>query len=159
MNAGSNRTVLVVDDDAAVRALCRVNLEQAGFQVIEASDGEEALDRVHETRPDLILLDILMPGVSGWQVAADLLNDRSTDQIPIVFISALTQGQDRLRAYGMGAAGYVTKPFDPTTLAPTISSVLDQIDRGERSAAIEESIETLHAELSRRSGRGRGLSQ
>jgi CheY-like chemotaxis protein len=147
MDPDAQRTVLVVDDDAGVRSLCRVHLEEANFRVVEASDGVEALELVHGDPPDVILLDILMPRLSGWQVAADLVNDPSTDPIPIVFLSVLTQRRDRLRAFRLGAVGYVPKPFDPNALAPTISALLDQIDRGERSAVVAENIEKLHAEL------------
>jgi DNA-binding response OmpR family regulator len=141
-----------VDDDAALRMLCRVHLEKAGFRVAEASDGDEALEQIRADRPDVVLLDIMMPRVSGWQVAADLLNDRSTDEIPIIFISALTRNRDRLRAFKVGAVGYLDKPFDPTTLAPTISELLDQVDRGERNAVIAENLEKLQAEFARGSG-------
>jgi DNA-binding response OmpR family regulator len=140
-----------VDDDAAVRVLCRIHLEEAGFRVVEAADGDEALDTIRADRPDVVLLDIMMPRVSGWQVAADLLNDRSTDAIPIIFISALTRNRERLRAFKVGAVGYLAKPFDPTTLAPTISKLLDQVDRGDRDAVIAESIEKLQAEFARES--------
>jgi DNA-binding response OmpR family regulator len=147
VDTGSKRTVLVVDDDAALRLLCRVNLEESGFRVVEASDGDEALELIEADRPDAILLDIMMPRVSGWQVAADLLNDRATDEIPIVFISALSRRADRLRAAGLGALGYFTKPFDPALLAPTLTALLDRIDRGERNRALAENLERLHAEL------------
>ena len=147
MDTGSKRTVLVVDDDAALRLLCRVNLEQSGFRVVEASDGDEALELIEADRPDAILLDIMMPRVSGWQVAADLLGDPATDDIPIVFISALTRHADRLRAAGLGALGYFAKPFDPALLAPTLTALLDRIDRGERNLVVAENLERLHAEL------------
>jgi putative two-component system response regulator len=151
-NCGEERTVLVVDDDAALRMLCRVHLEEAGFRVVEASDGDEALKEIRADRPDVVLLDIMMPRVSGWQVAADLLNDRSTDEIPIIFISALTHNRERLRAFKVGAVGYLAKPFDPTMLAPTISELLDQVDRGERNAVVAENIDRLQAEFARESG-------
>jgi DNA-binding response OmpR family regulator len=151
MGLGSKRTVLVVDDDAGVRSLCRIHLEEANFRVVEASDGHEALERVRADPPDVILLDILMPRLSGWQVAADLVNDRTTDQIPIIFLSVLTERHERLRAFRLGAIGYVPKPFDPRALAPTISALLDEIERGDRSAVVAENIEKLQAEL-RRSG-------
>jgi DNA-binding response OmpR family regulator len=127
--------------------LCRVHLEEAGFRVVEAGDGDKALEMIRADRPDVVLLDIMMPRVSGWQVAADLLNDRSTDAIPIIFISALTRNRERLRAFRVGAVGYLAKPFDPSLLAPTISKLLDQIDRGDREAVIAESIEKLQAEF------------
>src|SRR5437764_954099 len=131
-----SRSVLVVDDDEHMRAMCRVSLEEAGFRVLEASDGDEALALVKLEPPDAVLLDIMMPRVSGWTVAADLLADASTDQIPIIFISARTEHTDRIRALELGAQGYVTKPFDPGTLPETITAVIDQIDSGERDAAL-----------------------
>ena len=93
------RSVLVVDDHAPMRTLCRVNLEAAGFRVLEAADGDEALMVIGADRPDLILLDIMMPRVSGWEVAGALVADRSTDRIPIIFITARSAVPDRIRAY------------------------------------------------------------
>ena len=155
MGSGSKRTVLVVDDDPGVRSLCRLHLEEADFRVVEAADGDEALELVRADPPDVILLDILMPRLSGWQVAGDLVNDHSTDQIPIIFLSVLTQRHERLRAFRLGAVGYVPKPFDPHALAPTVSALLDEIERGDRSAVVAENIERLQAELGRS---GRALS-
>src|SRR6266516_7101003 len=140
------RSVLVVYDDEPLRTMCRVSLEEAGFRVLEASDGDEALVCVKLDRPDAILLDIMMPRVSGWTVAADLLSDESTDKIPIIFISARTGHADRIRALELGAQEYLTKPFDPGTLAETIRAVLDQIDAGERDAALAETLTSLKAE-------------
>jgi CheY-like chemotaxis protein len=105
------------------------------------------LERVRADRPDLILLDIMMPGVSGWQVAAQLLGDEATDEIPIIFLTALSGTKQQLRAYELGAVGYVTKPFDPATLGSTVVAVLDQIERGERSALIAENLDALRAEI------------
>jgi len=129
-----------------MRTLCRVNLEAAGFRVLEAADGDEALAAVKADRPDVILLDIMMPRVSGWEVAAALLADRSTDRIPIIFITARGGVPDRIRAFELGAQGYLTKPFDPAGLAPTVSKVLDQIDKGERDADLAETLAALKAE-------------
>jgi len=142
----SQRNVLVVDDHASMRTLCRVNLEAAGFRVLEAADGDEALAAIKTDRPDLILLDIMMPRVSGWEVASALLADSSTDRIPIIFITARTGVTDWIRAFELGAQEYVTKPFDPAGLAATITKVLDQIDRGERDADLAETLAALKAE-------------
>jgi DNA-binding response OmpR family regulator len=139
------RTVLVVDDHSPLRTLCRVSLEDS-FRVIEARDGEEALATVRAERPDVILLDIMMPGISGWEVTAELMADRSTDQIPIIFISARSELSDRIRAFELGAHGYLTKPFDPAVLAETVATVLDQIKRGDREAALAETLATLREE-------------
>jgi DNA-binding response OmpR family regulator len=142
----TQRSVLVVDDHAPMRTLCRVNLEAAGFRVFEAADGNEALAVVGVDRPDVILLDIMMPGVSGWEVAAALIADRTTDRIPIIFISARSGVADRIRALELGAQAYLTKPFDPASLATTVTKVLDQIDRGERDADLAETLAALKAE-------------
>jgi DNA-binding response OmpR family regulator len=138
--------VLVVDDHAPMRTLCRINLEAASFRVLEAADGDEALASVAADPPSLILLDIMMPRVSGWEVVAALLADRSTDQIPIIFITALHEVSDRIRAFELGAHGYLVKPFDPASLPATITEVLDQIDSGERDAHLAEALATLKAE-------------
>jgi DNA-binding response OmpR family regulator len=140
------RTVLVVDDHAPLRTLCRLNLEPAGFRVVEAADGDEALAVVSADRPDVILLDIMMPRMSGWKVASALLADESTDQIPIIFITARGGLSDRIRAFELGAHAYLTKPFDPAVLPATITKVLDQIERGERNADLAETLSTLKAE-------------
>ncbi len=142
----TQRSVLVVDDHAAMRTLCRVNLEAAGFRVFEVADGDEALAAVGANRPDLILLDIMMPRVSGWEVAGALIADRSTDRIPIIFITARSGVPDRIRALELGAQAYLTKPFDPAGLATTVTKVLDQIDRGERDADLAETLAALKAE-------------
>jgi DNA-binding response OmpR family regulator len=145
-NSEARKTVLVVDDNRPLRALCRISLEDAGFRVREAQNGEEALASVRAARPDLILLDIMMPGITGWEVTAALLAERSTDQIPIVFISARSELSDRMRAFELGAHGYLTKPFDPAVLAETVATVLGQIERGERDAALAETLATLRKE-------------
>jgi DNA-binding response OmpR family regulator len=140
------RTVLVVDDHGPLRTLCRTSLEDAGFRVLEARDGEEALASVRGEYPDVILLDIMMPGISGWEVTSELLADRSTDQIPIIFISARSELSDRMRAFELGAQAYLTKPFDPAVLVETVTTILDQIERGDREAALAETLATLREE-------------
>ena len=147
MPVSAERTVLVVDDDPSMLLLCRANLRESGLRVREARSAGEALASIRRNRPDLILLDIMMPGVSGWQVAAQLLGERATDEIPIVFLTALSGTKQRLRAFELGAVGYVTKPFDPAALGVTLIAVLDQIDRGERSALIAENLDALRAEM------------
>jgi putative two-component system response regulator len=142
----NRKTVLVVDDHRAVRALCRASLEEAGFRVLEAENGTAALASVQTERPDAILLDIMMPGISGWEVTAALLADRSTDQIPIIFISGRTEPSDRIRAYELGAQAYVMKPFDPEVLAETVVTVLGEIEHGDREAALAETLASLRKE-------------
>jgi CheY-like chemotaxis protein len=100
--------------------------------VTEAADGSEALEEVKRTRPSLVLLDVMMPGVDGWSVAEQLAADDETRDIPVVFLSARAAHEDRLHAQALGAVGYVVKPFDPLQLAGTVREVLGRVSRGER---------------------------
>ena len=124
--------VLLVDDERAIRTICRVNLEGEGLAVTEAGEGAEALEEVRRKRPSLVLLDVMMPGVDGWSVAARLAADEKARDIPVVFLSARAADEDRLRAQELGAVGYVVKPFDPLELAGTVRDVLERVARGER---------------------------
>ena len=130
--AESAPLVLLVDDEQAIRAICRVNLEADGLGVSEARDGAEALDLIRRQRPSLVLLDVMMPGIDGWNVAARLASGDETRDIPVVFLSARAAREDRLRAQALGAVGYVVKPFDPIELAGVVRDVLERVARGER---------------------------
>ena len=121
-----------MDDERAIRTICRVNLEGDGFEVIEATDGAEALEVIRQVHPSLVLLDVMMPGVDGWNVAEQLAADDETRVIPVVFLSARAAREDRLRAKALGAVGYVVKPFDPVELAGLVRDVLERVARGER---------------------------
>jgi DNA-binding response OmpR family regulator len=138
--AGSAPLVLLVDDERAIRTICRVNLEGDGLAVSEASDGVEALEEVRREKPALVLLDVMMPSVDGWTVAEELASDADTRDIPVVFLSARAADEDRLHAQELGAVGYVVKPFDPIELAGKVREVLERVARGER--------EQLNRELS-----------
>jgi two-component system, OmpR family, phosphate regulon response regulator PhoB len=132
--------VLLVDDERSIRTICRVNLEGDGLAVTEAADGAEALEVVRRARPSVVLLDVMMPGVDGWDVAEQLAADDETRKIPVVFLSARAAPEDRRRAQELGAVGYVEKPFDPLELAGIVRDVLERVARGER--------EQLNRELS-----------
>jgi CheY-like chemotaxis protein len=135
--------VLVVDDEASIRLLCRVNLRLEDIDTEEAPDGMAALRLVRELRPDLVLLDVMMPQIDGWEVATRLAEDAATRHIPIVFLTARAESADFLRAYELGAVGYVSKPFDPTALGSTLHDVLERLSRGEREELRRERIEEL----------------
>jgi OmpR family response regulator RpaB len=130
--------VLVADDEPPIRLLCQVNLAVAGMDVIQAADGEEAIELGRSAAPDLILLDLMMPRVDGWTVAEELGADEQTRDIPIVFLTARTTQDDRQRAEKLGALGYVLKPFDPVRLAPLVTEVVERCARGEADALRQE---------------------
>ena len=108
--------VLIADDDAVILRLLEVNFSLEGYEVVTASRGEEAIERASEGRFDLIVLDVMMPGMDGWEVASRLKEEEVTASIPVVFLSARTQEQDKERGMRLGVAAYVTKPFDPEEL-------------------------------------------
>jgi DNA-binding response OmpR family regulator len=135
--------VLVIDDEAPIRLLCRVNLEAEGMEVLEASDGPTGLEKARNEEPDVILLDVMMPGLDGWQVAEELLDSDSTSSIPIVFLTARAEVRDRARGLDLGGIDYVTKPFNPVELAPLVLDLIDRVDRGERDELRREKIAEL----------------
>jgi CheY-like chemotaxis protein len=124
--------VLVVDDERSIRLLCRVNLAASGMDVLEATNGREGLELARKERPDLVLLDVMMPDVDGWTVARELAADEQTRDIPIVFLTARADPADRRLGQQLGGVGYVVKPFDPVTIGDLVEDVLVRIERGER---------------------------
>src|SRR5919106_196301 len=125
----SNARILVVDDDQVIQQLLKVNLELEGYAVEVASDGEEALVLFDRFRPDLVLLDIMMPKLDGWEVARRLAGT-SGGPVPIVLLSARAQESDVQKGNDLGVAAYVTKPFDPIQLLHLVAGIIAQQDRG-----------------------------
>lgn len=139
----SEGRILIVDDESAIRLVCQLNLDSAGFQTLEAADGEKALALARAEHPDLILLDVMLPGVDGLRVAEELAASPETREIPILFISARSDRADEARGYEAGGLGYITKPFDPEDLIARVREVLERIGRGEREALRREWHERL----------------
>jgi len=135
--------VLVIDDEAPIRLLCRVNLEAEGMSVIEAGDGPGGLELARTEEPEVILLDVMMPGLDGWRVAERLLEDPLTREIPIVFLTARADIRDRARGIDLGGLDYVTKPFNPVELASLVRTVVDAVERGEREQLRGEKVAEL----------------
>ena len=145
----SSTRVLVIDDEAPIRLLCRVNLEAEGIDVLEAADGPSGLEKAREELPDVILLDVMMPGLDGWHVAEELLDDERTSSIPIVFLTARAELRDRARGLDLGGVDYVTKPFNPVDLAPLVRDLLERVSAGERDELRREKLTELRGLLER----------
>ena len=135
--------VLVVDDDAPIRLLCRVNLEAEGMEVIEAADGTDGLEKARSASPDVVLLDVMLPKLDGWRVAEALLEDPTTGEIPIVFLTARAELRDQARGLELGGIDYITKPFNPVELADVIRELLDRVSRGEHTSLRKEKLARL----------------
>jgi two-component system, OmpR family, alkaline phosphatase synthesis response regulator PhoP len=116
--------VLVVEDEPENRLLLQVILSTEGYQVTEAEDGRAALDAVQRERPDIILLDVMMPGMNGYAVLEQLRADPATASLPVIMLTALASGGNMQRAVEMGAQGYITKPFEPADLVQAIEATL-----------------------------------
>ena len=118
--------VLVVDDDATIRRLLQITLETEGFAVLTAADGNEGLQRAKNDGPDLVLLDIMMPGMDGLQVCHTLKNDPECKDMPIVLLSAKAQSHDVELGMRVGADDYITKPPDLIDLVERIRRLLPE---------------------------------
>ena len=117
--------MLVVDDDDVIRQLITVNLELEGFDVVTASDGQDALDKVKAAQPHVITLDVMMPRVDGWEAATRLREDPETAHIKVILLSARAQEADIQRGEKIGVDAYLTKPFDPDELIDVVRRLFE----------------------------------
>jgi CheY-like chemotaxis protein len=129
---GKPPRVLIVDDDPAIRMRCSINLQIEGLRVLEAADGEGGLEQARSERPDLVLTDVMMPGLDGFQLAEALRSDERTRQIPLIFLSSEAAPANAERANELGALAYLTKPFDPPALASLVAGAVVCVDTREQ---------------------------
>jgi DNA-binding response OmpR family regulator len=129
---GKPPRVLIVDDDPAIRLVCSTNLRLEGFDVLEAADGRHGLEQARLENPDVVLTDVKMPGLDGFQLAEALRRNERTSQIAVIFLSGETTIASKARANALGALAYLTKPFDPTALASLVVRVLARSGTRER---------------------------
>lgn len=120
----SGETILVVDDEAHIVELAQMYLEQAGFRVRTAGDGAKALEAIEREPPALLVLDLMLPEVDGWDVCRRVRSGRSAPQLPIIMLTARDEDLDRILGLELGADDYVTKPFNPRELVARVKAVL-----------------------------------
>lgn len=118
--------VLVVDDEPNIVLSIEFLMEQAGFEVVTAEDGEQALARVDDTQPDLLLLDISLPGISGFDVLERLRSQEATAQLPIIMLTAHGRDVEREKGMALGADDYITKPFSTQSLVEKVKALLNE---------------------------------
>ncbi len=126
----SNRRILVVDDEERMVRFIRLNLEHDGFEVVEAYSGQQAMDRLRQSLPDLVLLDVMMPDFDGFEVLRLI---RENNDVPVIMLTAKGEEDDRVHGLELGADDYVTKPFSPRELVSRVKAVLRRTE-GARSA-------------------------
>lgn len=126
IQAGARPRVLVVDDSDVIRTLITVNLELEGFEVVQAVDGQDALDKVIDAHPDVVTIDVKMPRLDGFDTVERLRADPRTHDLKIAMVTACAQESDLRRGDQVGVDAYVTKPFDPTTLVRTVRDLVER---------------------------------
>ena len=122
--ADSSKRILICDDDPVILRLLEVNLELEGYDVLTANHGEEAFEIASRELPDLVILDIMMPRLDGYQTCQKLKAQSSTEQIPVVFLSAKAQASDIEKGKSFGVSDYLTKPFDPNDLLDVVERLV-----------------------------------
>ena len=130
------KKIMAVDDERHIVRLIQVNLERSGFQVITAFDGPEALKKVEAERPDLIVLDVMMPKMDGFEVLKRLQANPETREIPVIMLTAKAQDVDVFRGWSSGVSAYLTKPFNPLELLTFVKRIFsghDDYDDGEKT--------------------------
>ncbi len=132
----SEKRVLIIEDESAIREMMKFAFHKSEFSLQEAEDAEQAQILIKDKRPDLILLDWMLPGMSGLELAQRLKNDPDSKDIPIIMLTARGDENDRIRGLDCGADDYVVKPFSPRELLARIKAVLRRVDPG-----MDESIE------------------
>jgi two-component system alkaline phosphatase synthesis response regulator PhoP len=134
--------ILVVDDEPDVLLLCRVNLEHAGHEVLEALDADRGIELAHSHKPDIIILDLMLPRRDGFDVLRELEAPDGMPAVPVLVLSARSRWEDRVRGWQAGASEYVTKPFSPVVLTEMLErvSAMSPEDRHEHRA---EALRTL----------------
>jgi two-component system alkaline phosphatase synthesis response regulator PhoP/two-component system response regulator VicR len=131
-----SKKILAVDDERHIVRLIQVNLERAGYQVVTAFDGPEALKKVESERPDLVVLDVMMPKMDGFEVLKRLQANPETREVPVIMLTAKAQDADVFRGWASGVSAYLTKPFNPLeliTFVKRIFSGTDEYAEGEKT--------------------------
>ena len=128
MGTGERRLVLVVEDDQETRDVLRLYLEKEGYEVLAAQDGDLGLKYALDRRPDIVLLDLMLPGTDGWELCRRL---RAESKVPVLMLSARGQVEDRIKGFDLGADDYVSKPFSPREVVRRVRALLRRVGDGE----------------------------
>ena len=128
------KTILVVDDEPGVIEILQINLEYEGYRVIGVSQGLDALEKIRAENPDLLILDVMMPGMNGWQVLERMGADPKMAQIPVIMLTVLAEDMDVVKGLEKGAVEFITKPFNLVHLVGAVKLLLENPDRRSQEA-------------------------
>jgi DNA-binding response OmpR family regulator len=126
----SGKTILIIDDDAFIRRPLEFILREEGFEPVTAVDGEDGLAKIRESRPDLVFLDVMMPGLDGFAVCAKVKADPRFASLPVILLSAKGQEGDRARGMAAGATDFMSKPYSPSELVRRVREILSESGAG-----------------------------
>lgn len=125
----SKKKILIVDDEKELVALVSLHMNMAGYKVLSASDGKRALELAQEEKPDLIILDLMLPKIDGWEVCKRLREIQETKDIPVIMLTCRAETEDKLKGFEAGADDYITKPFSPRELVARVKRVLARAEK------------------------------
>jgi DNA-binding response OmpR family regulator len=121
-----NKKVLVIDDEETIRKFIKIQLGKAGYEVEEAADGEQAMVQLNRDRFDVLICDIMMPRMSGWDLLKEVRSNPKTSEIPVIILTAKNEDDDMFKGYELGAAYYITKPFTKSQLLFGLNTIFDR---------------------------------
>ncbi|MBI5711397.1 MAG: response regulator transcription factor [Candidatus Eisenbacteria bacterium] len=150
--------VMVIEDEKEIRDLVRYNLERAGFRVAVAADGEEGLERLFASRPDALVLDLMLPGRNGLEVLREVRDEPSTRDLPVLVLTARAAEMDKLLGFERGADDYLTKPFSPRELVARIEALLRRSRPAGEPAVLQVGALRVDTSAREASYRGRALA-
>jgi two-component system, OmpR family, alkaline phosphatase synthesis response regulator PhoP len=134
------RKILVVDDERHIVRLVEVNLQRAGYQVVTAYDGVEALEKVKSEKPDMLVLDVMMPRKDGFEVLSELQGNPATADIPVIMLTAKAQDADIFKGWQSGVSSYLTKPFNPRELLTFVERIFQSMAEGAGAGGVEDNV-------------------
>jgi len=143
----SKEKILIVEDEADIRELIAFNLDLCGYEVLKASDGQEGLEKAKKEAPDLILLDLMLPGIDGFEVCRNIRSREDIKNCPIIMLTARTEEENIVKGLDMGADDYITKPFSPQVLVARVKAVLRRRGVVKTKGATRKMIQVMDIEI------------
>ena len=143
MGEGKSKKILIVDDEPGVVEIVRVNLEWEGYDICEAFDGQEGWDKVRSEKPDLVILDVMMPRMSGLELLERIEADPHICGVPVIMLTVRARDMDIIQALEKGAVEYLTKPFEPINLVRVVRKTLEELDQRGREAHRQRLLEQM----------------